>query len=128
MRSQVVCRALSAALVVVGLSACTTGETEVDARTEAVRQIVRDAGVTRDVASCIVDELEATIGLEVLDDAGTSDELALQLNEITTACLLDEPSDGSPTSSTAPTPTAVPATPPSTVAGSATTVIGPPRP
>jgi hypothetical protein len=80
--------------------ACTTGETSEDQRDSAVRRMVQRMGVTEDVAVCIVDEVEATLGLEVLEAQNPPDAVAVQLNEITTDCLLVVPGDGSAPSTT----------------------------
>jgi hypothetical protein len=81
---------------------CTTGETSEDQHTRAVRDLVRDAGYTEDVAECIVDQVEATIGLAALEDADADDALTAQINEIATSCLLVVPTrtDGTPSQPT----------------------------
>lgn len=81
--------------VAVGAFSCTTGDTGADERSTAIRNVVLKLGVTEDVATCVVDELEATVGISVLDDTeltgADADEAALQVNEILTNCLLDGP-------------------------------------
>jgi hypothetical protein len=89
-----------AAAACVLVPACTTGETSEDQRDSAVRRMVQRMGVTEDVAVCIVDQVEATLGLAVLEAENPSDAVAVQLNEITTDCLLVVPSDGTAPSTT----------------------------
>ena len=87
-------------LLLLVVAGCTTGETSEDQRTRAIRDMVRRGGYTEDVAACIVDELEATVGLAVLEDESASDELTAQINDIATGCLLVVPTGtGGPSSS-----------------------------
>lgn len=91
---------LVVALVAFVGAACTTGDTSSDPRIAAERRIVRDFGLTEDVAECVVDEIEATVGLQVLEDAETPDEVMVQINDMITDCLLVVPGTPGPTSGT----------------------------
>lgn len=84
---------LAALLLLLG--GCVTGETASDPRAEAIRTIVRDAGVTEDVATCYVDAVQERWGLEVLDDEDTSDAVSAAMLGVMTECVLAVPGEPS---------------------------------